>query len=86
MCSGTPVCSCFCATVLLDARAFADDGVDWIQTQDAVVAQEGRAVPPALVEAELDDLDAARCRPCVGHRVAALAQRCEEADCGVTDL
>lgn len=61
--------------VLLNARAFADDGFDRLQAEDAVVADERGAVALAAIEPELDDLDAARGGPCVRDGIAALGLR-----------
>nr|AIA08940.1 hypothetical protein [Rhizorhabdus wittichii DC-6] len=65
----------FLGEVLLDARSFADHRFDRLQVQDAVVADEGGAVALAAIEAELDDLDAARCGPGVRHGIATLGLR-----------
>jgi hypothetical protein len=58
--------------VRLDARTFADDGMDRLQVQHLLIAQEACALAQRPVEREADGLDPARCGPGVGDLVAAL--------------
>ena len=55
----------------LDARAFADDGVDRLEVQQLFVAHEACALAQCPVEGEADGLDAARGGPGVGNLVDA---------------